>query len=149
MIEKIYEIMERNSRWKHDINYTKDPMKYVYSSGLGGMYVCKPYKQVLMGMLKFINPEAARISAESIYNQFLSYLESRDFVGADLSRKYLQACSSKKSVPKVSREIFRHYYDLAMKSERYKDMISEFKQLQAIHKKKKKEERDNASWRFS
>ena len=52
MIEKVYEIMERNSRWKHDINYMKDPMKYVYSSSCGGMYICNPYKNVLMGILK-------------------------------------------------------------------------------------------------
>ncbi|WP_231426149.1 DUF4385 domain-containing protein [Pedobacter sp. Leaf250] len=79
-----------NYQWKPDIDYRKHPTQYKVGKGEQGVLICEPYKSEIGPFWRFKNPEVAIKSAEKIYQLFLSYLSNDDFVGADLSRKYLQ-----------------------------------------------------------
>lgn len=105
------EIVENASKWKHDINYSKNPLKYEVTNDFGGMYTCEPYKTKLLHAWRFSTPKSAQQSAKKIKIIFLEYLACEDFVGADLARKYLKAGFIKKSVPKASRKFFKTVYD--------------------------------------
>ena len=134
-----------NETYKHNINYKKNPMLYEYSNDCYGMYVCEPYKSVLMSEWKFLKLEEAKISAESIYNIFLSYLKDMDFVGSDMARKYLQAGATKKTVPIDCSEVFAEYYQKVLRSEAYSLLIENF----AFRKKayrEKLEKKKNECW---
>jgi len=49
----------------------------------------QPYKAELLPYWRFKTPEIAEKSAYKIYGMFLAYLEEDDFVGADMTRKFL------------------------------------------------------------
>jgi len=145
MIEEKFIVIEKNYKWKHNINYRKNPMLYEYSKDCRGMYVCDPYKEELLRSWKFTTPEAARISAESIYDDFLSYLKGRDFVGSDMARKYLQAGSTKNSIPIESRKIFDVYHKKVLRDEAYILLMQSFKFKQRSYRESIEREK-NARW---
>lgn len=76
--------------WKPDTDYRKEPEKYQVGKGEQGVLICEPYKSELMPHWQFRTPEIAIISSTVLYEMFESYLKVRDFVGADLARKFLQ-----------------------------------------------------------
>lgn len=55
-----------------------------------GVLTAEPYKSEILPHWKFKTPEVAETSAKKIYEMFLDYLKSDDFVGADMARKFLQ-----------------------------------------------------------
>ena len=120
----------------HDINYKENPMLYVYSEDCLGMYICEPYKSELMEKWKFLSAESAKISAESIYDMFLSYLKDRDFIGSDMARKYLQAGATKKSIPADCSKFFLKYYNDASRNEAYNLLIQNFAFRKKTHQEK-------------
>lgn len=65
---------------------------HLYRVGVGeqGVLLVEPYKSEILPFWRFKNPEVARHSAQQIYILFLMYLTERDFVGADMARKFLQ-----------------------------------------------------------
>ena len=76
--------------WKPDIDYRKHPEKYRVGKGEQGVLICEPYKSEIGQFWKFKTIAIAEESSSKIFALFLSYLEADDFVGADMSRKYLQ-----------------------------------------------------------
>ncbi|RYY61838.1 MAG: DUF4385 domain-containing protein [Chitinophagaceae bacterium] len=64
----------------------------LYRTGLGeqGVLLVEPYKSEILPHWKFKNPGVAQVSADKIYQMFLAYMRSNDFVGMDMARKFLQ-----------------------------------------------------------
>jgi len=102
----LIEFIENVNKWKHDINYKENPLKYEVTDDCGGMYICEPYKTRLLGIWKFSTPSASKTSAKDIKSMFLEYLNEGDFVGADLAKKYLRAGTTRRSVPTNSKKHF-------------------------------------------
>ncbi len=80
---------EKTYHWKGDIDYRQNPHLYKIGKGQQGVLTCQPYKSEICPHWKFKTPQIAKSSAEKIYSLFLEYLDNGDFVGADLSKKYL------------------------------------------------------------
>jgi hypothetical protein len=76
--------------WKPGIDYRKHPEKYCVGKGEQGVLICEPYKSELVAHWQFKTPQLARKSSRIIYKMFQDYLDSDDFVGADMARKFLQ-----------------------------------------------------------
>ena len=76
--------------WKDDINYRECPELYKVGKGEQGVLICEPYKSEIGQNWRFKTKAIASESSKKIYGQFLDYLKKRDFVGADMARKYLQ-----------------------------------------------------------
>lgn len=76
--------------WKADIDYRAQPEAYRVGKGEQGVLICEPYKSEIGQHWRFKTPEIAEESSKKIYGLFLKYLKANDFVGADMSRKYLQ-----------------------------------------------------------
>jgi hypothetical protein len=72
------------------IDFRKEPLRYKVGRGEQGVLLAEPYKSEILPNWRFRTPEIARESAELIYRQFLDYLDSGDFPGADMARKFLQ-----------------------------------------------------------
>lgn len=79
----------------YDLNYAEldlreQPELYRVGRGEQGVLLVQPYKAELLPHWRFVTPEKARKSSETIYAMFLEYLAAGDFVGADMARKFLQ-----------------------------------------------------------
>ena len=75
---------------EYDVNFREHPEEYEIGRGSEGAFKVQPYKDELLPLWAFSDPEAARESAEAIYERFEAYLEADDFPGADMARKYLR-----------------------------------------------------------
>lgn len=73
-----------------NIDFKKHPEKYKIGRGEQGVLIAEPYKSEILPHWKFATPEDARKSATKIYELFNAYKKSKDFVGMDMARKYLQ-----------------------------------------------------------
>ncbi|PSR55304.1 DUF4385 domain-containing protein [Adhaeribacter arboris] len=71
-------------------NFRKQPELYRVGKGEQGVLLVEPYKSEILPFWRFKTPEIALESSEKIYLLFLGYLEKKDFVGADMARKFLQ-----------------------------------------------------------
>jgi hypothetical protein len=76
--------------WKPDIDYRKHPELYLVGKGEQGVLICQPYKDEIGKYWRFKDKAIATESSEKIFKLFAEYLSQGDFVGADMSRKYLQ-----------------------------------------------------------
>ncbi len=76
--------------WKPDIDYRKHPELYRVGKGEQGVLICQPYKDEIGKYWRFKDKAIATESSEKIFKLFVEYLSQGDFVGADMSRKYLQ-----------------------------------------------------------
>ncbi len=72
------------------INFRENPELYQVGKGEQGVLLVEPYKSEILPYWRFKTPEIAQDSSEKIYQLFLSYLAEKDFVGADMARKFLQ-----------------------------------------------------------
>src|SRR4051794_4665075 len=77
-------------RWKSTIDYRQHPEEYRVGRGEQGVLLCEPYKSELLPHWRFKTSEIATKSSEIIYALFLHYVAKREFVGADMARKFLQ-----------------------------------------------------------
>tara|TARA_Y100001938_G_C7851995_1_gene311265 strand:- start:58 stop:537 length:480 start_codon:yes stop_codon:yes gene_type:complete len=75
--------------WNPTIDYRKNPELYKIGKGQQGVLICQPYKSEIGPHWRFKTPEIAKKSSKIIYDMFLSYLSNKDFVGADMAKKYL------------------------------------------------------------
>lgn len=73
-----------------NIDFRQHPELYCVGKGEQGVLLVEPYKSEILPYWRFKTPEIARESSEKIYELFLAYLEQNDFVGADMSRKFIQ-----------------------------------------------------------
>jgi hypothetical protein len=76
--------------WKNDINYRKEPEKYKIGKGEQGVLTCEPYKSEILPFWRFKNRHIAKESSNKIYELFIDYIHKKDFIGADMARKFLQ-----------------------------------------------------------
>jgi hypothetical protein len=81
---------KKKYQWKDEINYRRHPEKYHVGRGEQGVLICEPYKSELVAHWHFKTPELATESSKIIFKMFKSYLKDKDFVGADMARKFLQ-----------------------------------------------------------
>ena len=75
--------------WSPEIDYREHPECYRIGRGQQGVLTCEPYKSEIGQHWRFKTPEIARKSAQKIWEMFLSYVKTGDFVGADMAKKYL------------------------------------------------------------
>ena len=54
------------------------------------MLSVEPYKGEILPHWRFKTPDAARESADKIYELFLAYKDAGDFIGMDMARKFIQ-----------------------------------------------------------
>lgn len=78
------------ARQYRDIDFRKEPHKYVIGKGEQGVLIAEPYKSEILPYWKFATPEKATRSARKIYALFIAYGKEKDFVGMDMARKFLQ-----------------------------------------------------------
>ncbi|TFE02138.1 DUF4385 domain-containing protein [Jeotgalibacillus salarius] len=72
------------------INFREQPELYSVGRGEQGVLLVEPYKGEILPHWRFKTPEIAKESSEKIYELYLDYKEKQDFVGMDMSRKFLQ-----------------------------------------------------------
>jgi hypothetical protein len=73
-----------------NIDFRKNPEQYRVGRGEQGVLLVEPYKSEILPHWRFKTPEIATVSSEKIYQMFLDYKKEKDFVGMDMSRKFLQ-----------------------------------------------------------
>ncbi len=73
-----------------EINFRRHPELYRVGVGEQGVLLVEPYKSEILPFWKFSTEETAQGSAQKIFSLFQNYLAQRDFVGADMARKFLQ-----------------------------------------------------------
>jgi hypothetical protein len=76
--------------WKADIDYKLHPELYKVGKGEQGVLICEPYKSEIGQYWRFKTAVIATKSSKKILALFRRYLKEKDFVGADMARKYLQ-----------------------------------------------------------
>ncbi|MBZ6527742.1 DUF4385 domain-containing protein [Aerococcaceae bacterium DSM 111021] len=72
------------------INFQDQPELYRVGRGEQGVLLVEPYKSEILPHWRFKTPEIAKVSSDKIYQLFLDYQAAGDFVGMDMSRKFLQ-----------------------------------------------------------
>jgi hypothetical protein len=80
---------QKSYYWKANIDYKKNPLMYKIGKGQQGVLTCEPYKSEICVHWRFKTPQLAQKSSEIILSMFYSYLEQKDFVGADMAKKFL------------------------------------------------------------
>ena len=73
-----------------NLDLRKNPQLYKIGRWEQWVLLVEPYKSEILPFWKFKTPEIAKQSAEKIYSLFFDYLEKKDFVWADMARKFLQ-----------------------------------------------------------
>ncbi|HEY0714035.1 MAG TPA: DUF4385 family protein [Polyangia bacterium] len=139
-----------------DVNHRDEPHRYRIGRGEEGVLTVEPYKGELLPLWRFATPKQAKVSASAIWKKFLEYGRADDFVGMDMARKYLQmgytrsrryanhrggkkyAPGSRTVLPQVvdaekaeSAEIFRVYWQRALKNRRYLVLRRRHEQMQS------------------
>lgn len=72
------------------IDYRKHPERYRIARGEQGVLTVEPYKSEILPHWRFKTPADAKKSSTKLYKMFLAYLKGDDFVGADMTRKFIQ-----------------------------------------------------------
>ena len=72
------------------VNHRLHPELYQIGVGEEGVFQVEPYKSELLPLWRFQTTHVARISSRAILVLYQKYKISRDFVGMDMARKYLQ-----------------------------------------------------------
>jgi hypothetical protein len=82
-------------KFDYDLDYReldlrKQPELYRVGVGEQGVLLVEPYKSEILPAWRFRNPEEARRSVKLLKKLFLAYKRGKDFVGMDMTRKFLQ-----------------------------------------------------------
>jgi Domain of unknown function (DUF4385) len=72
------------------LNFRKAPTKYRVGKGEQGVLMVEPYKSEILPFWKFKTPPEAEKSAKAIMKLFRKYKREGDFVGMDMTRKFIQ-----------------------------------------------------------
>lgn len=75
--------------YKH-LDLRAQPELFRIGIGEQGVLLVEPYKSELLPHWRFATPEAARESSETLWAMFEDYGRRGDFVGMDMTRKFLQ-----------------------------------------------------------
>jgi hypothetical protein len=65
-------------------------MTYSIGRGEQGVLTYEPYKSYLLPHWRFRTVLIAEVSSEILWNKFLEFYEQNDFVGMDMTRKFIQ-----------------------------------------------------------
>lgn len=76
----------------HDahLDYRVHPDAYAVGRGEQGVLTVEPYKSEILPHWRFKTPAIAEASAKAIVALYDEYKQHKDFVGMDMSRKFLQ-----------------------------------------------------------
>lgn len=72
------------------LDVRKHPEEYQVGKGEQGVLSFEPYKSEILPYWRFKTPAIAEQSAKSIFELFEEYKQEDDFVGMDMTRKFLQ-----------------------------------------------------------
>ena len=72
------------------IDFRQRPDLYRIGKGEQGVLLVEPYKSELLPVWRFWTPEIARESTKALSLKFNDYKVAGDFVGMDMTRKFLQ-----------------------------------------------------------
>ena len=74
------------------LDFTNPIIRPYYRIGRGeqGVLLVQPYTNTICQYWRFKTPNAAKKSAEQIYTLFHRFIEQKDFIGADMCRKFLE-----------------------------------------------------------
>ena len=82
-------------RFDYELDYKaldlrRRPELYRVGVGEQGVLLVRPYKDELLPLWRFRDPEVAEESARALSKKFHEYKAAEDFVGMDMARKFLQ-----------------------------------------------------------
>ena len=74
------------------LDFTDEETRKLYRIGRGeqGVLLVRPYTDDICAHWRFKTPEIAMMSAHTIFDMYLDYLEEKDFIGMDMCRKFLE-----------------------------------------------------------
>ena len=74
------------------IDFSIEENRKLYRIGRGeqGVLLVRPYTNDICAHWRFKTPKIAMMSAHSIFDMYLDYLEEKDFIGMDMCRKFLE-----------------------------------------------------------
>jgi hypothetical protein len=75
---------------EYDIDFRADPERYRHTPDERGAFKIQPYKDELLPVWEIADLEAAEDGAAALFERYRAYREAGDFVGMDMTRKYLQ-----------------------------------------------------------
>ena len=84
MIEFDYNLDYKN------LEFTPNDKRYRIGRGEQGVLLVRPYTDRICKYWRFKTLHESEMSAQTIFNLFLEYRDSRDFVGMDMCRKFLE-----------------------------------------------------------
>ena len=75
-----------------ELDFTDPEIRGLYRIGRGeqGVLLVRPYTNDICAHWRFVNEEAATKSSNKIYEMFCEYKRRKDFIGMDMSRKFLE-----------------------------------------------------------
>ena len=76
-------------KWNPNVNYRLNPHLYRIGRGQQGVLICEPYKSEICAHWRFKTVTEAKISSQKILSMFYDFVKQRDFVGADMAKKFL------------------------------------------------------------
>jgi len=74
------------------LDFTDEETRKLYRIGRGeqGVLLVRPYTNDICAHWRFVNETAAHKSSNKIYEMFCDYKSRKDFIGMDMSRKFLE-----------------------------------------------------------
>ena len=74
------------------LDFTDEETRKLYRIGRGeqGVLLVRPYTNDICAHWRFVNETAANKSSNKIYQMFCDYKSRKDFIGMDMSRKFLE-----------------------------------------------------------
>tara|TARA_B100000965_G_scaffold153610_1_gene127731 strand:+ start:5238 stop:5699 length:462 start_codon:yes stop_codon:yes gene_type:complete len=74
------------------LDFSDEETRKLYRIGRGeqGVLLVRPYTNDICAYWRFKTPKIAMMSAHSIFDMYLDYLEKEDFIGMDMCRKFLE-----------------------------------------------------------
>jgi len=73
-----------------DIDYRAHPERYAIDRGEQGVLTVQPYRDELLSVWRFNDIECATTAIATLVDRNAAYRAADDFVGMDMTRKYLQ-----------------------------------------------------------
>ncbi|KAG0652811.1 hypothetical protein D0Z07_0643 [Hyphodiscus hymeniophilus] len=138
-------------------------MAYHIGRGEQGVLTYEPYKSYLLPLWRFRTVPIARTSSEALWSKFLEFYDDEDFVGMDMTRKFIrmgmtegdliegsEAHKGKEEKEEASR-IFRKVWERCKGHEGYanlkKRFLDEQREWQSEHVKIEEEQVEDAKSR--
>lgn len=88
-------LVKNPRKFNYDLDYRQlnlrdEPDLYRVGVGEQGVLLVEPYKSEILPAWRFRTPEEAKLSVGKLKKIFNAYKRAKDFVGMDMTRKFLQ-----------------------------------------------------------